>query len=61
MSRCPTFRYTEEEQAQAVRKLKIVGLAASALLLIGVGYVVVEPSQSTNGSQHVEAQPSPRP
>jgi hypothetical protein len=61
MSRCPTFRYTEEEQARAVRKLKIIGVAASILLLIGVGYVVVEPSQSIDRSQHVEAQPSPRP
>jgi hypothetical protein len=61
MSRCPPFRYTEEEQTRAVRKLKIVGLAASALLLIGVGYVVVKPTPSTDRTQHVEAQASSRP
>ena len=61
MSRYTGYKFTEEEQARAVRKLKLVGLAASALLLIGVGYVVVKSSQSTDRSQHVEAQPSPRP
>jgi hypothetical protein len=51
---------TEEEQAQAVRKLKIVGLAAFALLLFAVGYVAVMPSQSIGRSQHSEVQLPPQ-
>ena len=57
----PGNTVTEEEQKRFVRKLKFVGLATSALLLIGVGYVLVLPTQSTDRSQYTEVRPLPPP
>jgi hypothetical protein len=56
----PGNTITEEDQKRVVRKLKNVGVAALALLLVGIGYVLVMPTQSTDRSNHAEVQHTPQ-